>query len=223
VVYFKSVIHIVSTDVLALNCPLFAHRDFNNSKGMKMTLTVESLISIAMTNPVNAALAERLPELGLQQCMLTAGCLFQAVWNHRSRQPVAWGVKDYDVFYFDEDLSWEAEDEVIQRTRGLFEDLEVNVEIKNQARVHLWYSQRFGGDYPRLQSARDGIDRYLIAGTCMGLDVATGEVYAPNGLADTEHGLLRINPGNPRADLFDQKARSYQARWPWLRIIQPRG
>jgi hypothetical protein len=206
---------------LALNCPLFAHQDFNDSKGMKMTLTVESLISVAMTNPVNAALAKRLPELGLQQCMLTAGCLFQAVWNHQTQQPVAWGVKDYDVFYFDEDLSWEAEDEVIQRARGLFEDLEVNVEIRNQARVHLWYRQRFGGEYPKLRSARDGVDRYLIAGTCMGLDVATGEVYAPNGLADTEHGLLRINPGNPRPDLFDQKARSYQARWPWLRIIEP--
>jgi hypothetical protein len=206
---------------LPLNCPLFAHPDFNDSKGMKMTLTVESLISIAMTNPVNAALAERLPELGLQQCMLTAGCLFQAVWNHQSQQPVAWGVKDYDVFYFDEDLSWEAEDEVIQRAGRLFEDLEVNVEIKNQARVHLWYRQRFGGDYPQLQSARDGIDRYLIAGTCMGLDVATGEVYAPNGLADTEHGLLRNNPKNSSPDLFEQKARSYQARWPWLRIIDP--
>ena len=81
-------------------------------------------------------------------------------------------------------------------------------------------AERFGGDYPKLQSARDGIDRYLIAGTCMGLDIETGEVYAPNGLADTEHGLLRINPKNPRPDLFDQKAKSYQVRWPWLRIVE---
>ena len=188
---------------------------------MKMTLTAESLVRIAMTNPINAQIYTRLPELGLNQCMLTAGCLFQAVWNHQSQRPPEWGVKDYDVFYFDDDLSWDAENEVIQSARHLFNDLDVNIEVKNQARVHLWYRQRFGGDYPRLQSARDGIDRYLVAGTCIGWDVATGEVYAPNGLADTEHGLLRINPGNPRPDLFDQKARSYQARWPWLRIIAP--
>ncbi|WP_224789115.1 nucleotidyltransferase family protein [Pseudomonas fluorescens] len=186
-----------------------------------MTLTVESLVRIAMANPVNAEISTRLPELGLNQCLLTAGCLFQAVWNQQSQLPPEWGVKDYDVFYFDEDLSWEAENEVIHCAQHLFQDLDVNVEMKNQARVHLWYRQRFGGDYPQLQSAKDGVDRYLIAGTCIGLDVETGEVYAPNGLADTEHGLLRINPKNPRPDLFDQKAKSYQARWPWLRIVEP--
>ncbi|WP_338586185.1 nucleotidyltransferase family protein [Pseudomonas sp. MAG733B] len=186
-----------------------------------MTLTVENLVRIAMANPVNAEISARLPALGLSQCMLTAGCLFQAVWNQQAQLPPAWGVKDYDVFYFDEDLSWEAENEVIQSAAQLFRDLDVNVEIKNQARVHLWYHQRFGGDYPQLQSSRDEIDRYLIAGTCIGLDIETGEVYAPNGLTDTEQGLLRINPKNPKPELFEQKARSYQARWPWLKIIDP--
>lgn len=186
-----------------------------------MTLTVEGLVGLAMANPINAEIISRLPSLGLNQCMLTAGCLFQAVWNHHSQLPPAWGVKDYDVFYFDKDLTWEAENEVIHSTRQLFQDLDVDVEIKNQARVHLWYSQRFGRPYPQLQSAKDGIDRYLIAGTCIGLDVLTGEVYAPYGLADVEQGVLRINPKNSQPDLFDQKSKSYQARWPWLKVIDP--
>ena len=63
-----------------------------------MTLTVKRLIKIAMANPLNAEIISRLPSLGLDQCMLTAGCLFQAVWNHQSHLPSAWGVKDYDVF-----------------------------------------------------------------------------------------------------------------------------
>nr|WP_180206618.1 nucleotidyltransferase family protein [Pseudomonas sp. SbOxS1]NYU06876.1 nucleotidyltransferase family protein [Pseudomonas sp. SbOxS1] len=184
-----------------------------------MTLTAQRLVDIAMTNPINAQLTSRLPALGLDQCLLTAGCLFQAVWNQQAQRDPAWSIKDYDVFYFDTDLSWEAENEVIHRAQHLFQDLGVNVEFKNQARVHLWYGQRFGGTYPRLESARDGIDRYLVAGTCIGLDVATGEVYAPYGLADVEQGVLRINPANPRPELFDQKAKSYQVRWPWLRIV----
>jgi hypothetical protein len=184
-----------------------------------MTLTTQRLVDIAMTNPINAQLTSRLPGLGLDQCMLTAGCLFQAVWNQQAQRDPGWGIKDYDVFYFDTDLSWEAENEVIHRAQRLLQDLGVSVEFKNQARVHLWYSQRFGGTYPRLESARDGIDRYLVAGTCIGLDVVTGEVYAPYGLEDLDDGVLRINPANPRPDLFEQKAKSYQVRWPWLKVV----
>ncbi|WP_460139543.1 nucleotidyltransferase family protein [Pseudomonas sp. S2_E01] len=184
-----------------------------------MPLIATTLIDIAMTNPVNAQITRRLPELGLRQCMLTAGCLFQAVWNHQVGQPSDWGIKDYDVFYFDEDLSWDAENQAIQTAQALFQDLDVNIELKNQARVHLWYEQRFGTQYPQLLSAKDGIDRYLVAGTCIGLEVATGEVYAPFGLDDIEQGLLRINPINPRPELFARKAQSYQSRWPWLTIL----
>ncbi|AZF06372.1 nucleotidyltransferase family protein [Pseudomonas sp. R5-89-07] len=186
-----------------------------------MTLTVDALLELAMTNPINAEITARLPSLGVEQCLLTAGCLFQAVWNHQANRPVDEGVKDYDVFYFDKDLSYEAEDAVIRRAEQLFQDLGVNVEVKNQARVHLWYGQRFGRPYPQLHSARQGVDRYLVAGTCIALDIATGEVYAPYGLADVEQGVLRINPEHAEPELFLHKARSYQARWRWLRIVQP--
>lgn len=184
-----------------------------------MILTAIRLIEIARQNPMNIHLLNRLPSLGLSQCLLTAGCLFQAVWNAQAGQPPEWGVKDYDVFYFDDDLSWEAENEVITAAGQLFEDLGIRVDIKNQARVHLWYGERFGRAYPQLRSARDGVDRYLISGTCVAVDAATGEVYAPYGLSDIDQGLLRINPVNHQPDLFEQKARQYQSRWPWLSVV----
>ena len=185
-----------------------------------MTLASQDFVAAASADPVNAALLSRLPLLGLDQCYLTAGCLFQATWNRRSGRPAGWGVKDYDVFYFDpQDLSWEAEDRVIRRVQGIAGDLGVTVEVKNQARVHLWYEKRFGHPYPRLASATDGIDRYLILCTCIGIDVATGELYAPNGLRDVEAGILRINPLSNERALFEQKAAAYQARWPWLSVM----
>jgi hypothetical protein len=67
-------------------------------------------------------------------------------------------------------------------------------------------------------STRDGINRYLISCTCVGINVATGELYAPNGLEEAWEGVLRINPMNPQPDLFLKKAEDYRARWPWLRI-----
>lgn len=186
-----------------------------------MPLTDEEFLSIALANPVNAALVAGLPSLGLGQCLLTAGCLFQAVWNHQAGRPVASSVKDYDVFYFDEDLSWEAENEVIQAAAALFGHLGANIEVKNQARVHLWYGERFARPYPQLRTAKDGVDRYPVAGTCIALAPATLELYAPFGLQDVETGVLRMNPNNPQPDLFLRKAHSYRERWPWLSIEQP--
>lgn len=186
-----------------------------------MVLTTENFLNLTLENVINIELVSRLPQLGLDQCMLTAGCLFQTIWNHQSKLPLTWGIKDYDVFYFDKDLSFEAENKIINSAQELFRDLDINVELKNQARVHLWYSSRFGGQYPKLESTKEGIDRYLISGTCLGLDVETHQIYAPNGLSDTEQGILRINPKNYKLDLFYQKAKSYQDRWSWLETIEP--
>jgi len=63
------------------------------------------------------------------------------------------------------------------------------MEATNQARVHTWYPQWFGYPYPAWTSARDGIRRFLVPCTCVGLQAATtGEhepvLYAPNGLED---------------------------------------
>ncbi len=60
---------------------------------MDTILSAEELVRIAMTNSVNSEIMSRLPSLGLSQCMLTAGCLFQAVWNHQAQLPPDWGVR----------------------------------------------------------------------------------------------------------------------------------
>ena len=171
-------------------------------------------------NPFNRVLIDRLRTVGLHDCYLTAGCLFQTVWNQLSSRSPEWGIKDYDVFYFDEDVSWDAEDRAVQAANQATTDLPIQVEVKNQARVHLWYCERFGGDYPQLTSSRSGIDLYLISCTCVGINVQDGELYAPNGLRDLAAGALRINPRNRKPHLFRSKAESYQQRWPWLEIIE---
>jgi hypothetical protein len=101
-------------------------------------VSAEAFVRSVMENPINATILKRLPQLGLNQCYITAGCLFQTVWNQRFGLPPQALIKDYDVFYFDDNLSWEAEDAVIQQGKSLFGDLDIAVEIKNQARVNLW-------------------------------------------------------------------------------------
>lgn len=183
-------------------------------------MTDAEFLAVALANASNAALLERLRELDLPDCYLTAGCLFQTCWNSLSGQSLDQGIQDYDVFYCDErDLSWEAEDAVIRRVAAATADLGVKVEVRNQARVHLWYPARFGHDCPPLRSTHEGIDRFLIACTCVGVEVATGQLYAPHGLDELARGVLRMNPQNPTPALFRAKAESYRARWPWLTIV----
>ncbi len=169
----------------------------------------------ALANPVNALILDRLPALEVDQPWLVAGCLYQAVWNRIAGRPPGENVKDYDVFYWDEDTSWEAEDAVIRRAAPLFADLAVEIEFKNQKRVPIWFEAKFGAPYPPVERARDGIDRFQVSCTCVGL-TPDRELYAPYGLNDLYAGRLTANPHTPNPPRAREKIASYQARWPWL-------
>src|SRR6478609_9907140 len=96
-------------------------------------------LTAALRNPANAIIAEKLFELDLPDAWLVSGCLVQTVWNVLTGRAVDYGINDYDVFYFDPDTTWAAEDAVIRQLHDAFANLGVTVEIRNQARVHLWY------------------------------------------------------------------------------------
>lgn len=172
-----------------------------------------------LANRNNRAILERWAAFGLHDGWLVAGCLFQTVWNLQQGWEPESRIKDYDLFYFDAtDLSPEAEQRVQARVDALLRDLAIMVEVANQARVHLWYPAFFGQPYPELHAACDGIDRFLIRGTCVAVrpEGAGLNVYAPYGLDDLYRGVLAPNPLRDCPALYREKAASYQARWPAL-------
>ena len=183
----------------------------------------EQFLVAVRRNAVTAALIDRLAGLDLPDCWLVAGCLFQTIWNARDGKAAAAGIRDYDVFYFDDsNLSYEAEDHVIRHVSAACADLPGTIEVKNQARVHLWYAERFKHDYPQLTSSSDGIGRFLVACTCVAVSCAPDHpavVQARFGLDDLYAGRLRPNPCNRNDRLFAAKADSYRARWPWLHVV----
>src|SRR5262249_1166977 len=117
--------------------------------------------AIIRADPDLMRLLERLRMLDLPQWRLVAGCLYQSVWNALTDRPRGTGIKDYDVIYFDaDDLSWEAEDTVIQRVAEVTRDCVGPVQVRNQARVHLWFADRFGCNYPQLRCAEESLRYY---------------------------------------------------------------
>lgn len=185
---------------------------------MTAEVSEERFLSLALENPVNRTILERLPQLGVEDSWLVAGCLFGAVWNALSGRPATEHIRDYDIFYYDRDVSYEAEDAVIRRGAALFAELGVDVEIRNQARVPLWFEDRFGVPYPPIRQSVTGIDRFVVSGTCCGIS-AEGRVHATFGFEDMFAGLLRRNPLNPTPHVFPAKCASYRERWPWLRVL----
>jgi hypothetical protein len=57
---------------------------------------------------------------------------------------------------------------VIRALQARWSDLDAKIEIRNQARVHLWYPEKHGLPYPTLARATDGIDRFLTVETQVG-------------------------------------------------------
>jgi hypothetical protein len=86
----------------------------------------EQLVQFRAALGRNQTLTEvlaRAPGLGLPGWYLVAGCLYQTVWNVVTGRPPEAGILDYDLAYFDaSDLSWEAEDAVIQAGHQAFSE-----------------------------------------------------------------------------------------------------
>lgn len=185
-------------------------------------MDANAFLAAVLRNPVNEAIAHELFRLAVPDAWIVSGCLVQTAWNALTNRAIDYGINDYDVFYFDADTSWQAEDAVIaQLQRGLAQ-LDVKIEVRNQARVHLWYSQKHGLPYPALHCSTDGIDRFLTRNTQVAIrrTHAGYDVYAPNGFDDIADMIVRPNPTlNFSAENYAAKTSRWKSLWPELTVI----
>jgi hypothetical protein len=186
----------------------------------------DEFLAAALRNPANEIIARTLRDLALPDAWLVSGCLVQTVWNVETGRAVDYGISDYDVFYFDPDTSWAAEDIVIHKVKDRLGGLGVEIEARNQARVHLWYPQKHGLPYPQLTCSTDGIDRFLTKNTQVGIRRTSDgyDVYAPNGFDDIARLIVRPNPGaNFSAVNYAAKATRWKSLWPELTVLPADG
>jgi uncharacterized protein len=174
----------------------------------------------------NSTLAEvlaRAATMELPGWYLVAGCLYQTVWNVVTGQPAEAGILDYDLAYFDgSDLSWEAEDAVIRAGNEVFAGLAAPVQIRNQARVHLWYEPKFGVSCTPHKSAEAAIDTFETTTACLGVRLQPDgqwRIYAPHGLADVFNLVVRPNPVLAPRHVYEAKTARWRRQWPTLSVL----
>lgn len=180
-----------------------------------------------LQNPINCLILDRFATFGFADWWLTAGCLAQTIWNIKANRASDADIADYDLFYFDSDTSWQAEDHVIAQGAEVFADIPVSIEIRNQARVPIWYLEKFGVPYGAVHAASDGIDRFAYQTSAIGVRKEAGgngpdayRIYAPFGLSAVMAGRIIPNTVLPVKEVYEAKVARWQKTWPGL-IISP--
>ena len=152
-----------------------------------------------------------------------AGAVTQTIWNSIFGNELTYGIDDIDIAYYNhDDLSEFAEDKVIKTLSQKLKHIPFQMDIKNQARIHLWYKIKFGYDILAVSSINDAIDRWPTTATSIGLRINNDnamEIYAPFGLDDLFSGIVRANKRQITSEIYDRKVQKWIKKWPNLKII----
>jgi hypothetical protein len=158
-------------------------------------------------------------DLELPDGLVMSGAVYQPVWNHVTGRDPEYGLNDFDVGYFDPDISYDAEDLVIRRVAAACPaELRDLVEVRNQARVHVWFEEHFGQPYepytPLTHSA-EALERFTATAFAVGVRLSGDRlrIDAPFGLDDLFAMRLRPNPIRKTTG-FEATAASARQRWP---------
>lgn len=158
----------------------------------------------------------------LPDWLVMSGAVYQRVLNHLTGREPDYGVRDYDVGYFDQsDISYDAEDGVIQRVAAAFDEpLRRLIEVRNQARIHVWFEAHFGEPYSPLSCSAEALNRFVSPMFAVGVRLDADnliQVVAPFGLADLFALRLRPNPMRPFGG-FPRVSAGVVRRWPEVSI-----
>ena len=183
---------------------------------------IERLTGIVHAAPSLMRVLTVVRALNLPDWLVMSGAVYQRVLNHLTDREPDYGIRDYDLGYFDpSDISYDAEDMVIRRVAAAFEEpLKSIVEVRNQARVHVWFEAHFGEAYTPLSCTAEALERFVAPMFAVGVRLEAGDrlhIEAPFGLADLFALRLRPNPLRPFGG-FDRVAANVLRRWPELRV-----
>lgn len=161
----------------------------------------------------------RLPLSNRLGVYIGAGSVNQRVWNKLTGRDLEYGIDDFDVVYYSEDVNKESEIEIQEQYDKAFPEL--NIECVNQARVHIWYEEDFGRKIDPILSVEDGINFWTTTATAVAVYLAQGELklYAPRGLEDLLSMRLRVNKGRITKGTYEHKVKKWKAKWPELEVV----
>ena len=192
-----------------------------NGKNKSFDEQLKVLESILMKSNNIKYLLKILDELGIEDCYVAAGCVNQTIFNYYHGYELDYGISDYDIVYYDKDLSYDAEDKIIRLINSKVNDKNIKLDIKNEARVHLWFYEKYGIKREAYNSVYDAISRWTSTVTCIGIRLNNGkfEVYAPYGLDDLFNMVIRPVKIDITKKFYEDRCKKWKENWNNIKII----
>jgi uncharacterized protein len=181
----------------------------------------DKLIALVKKNPFVLELIHAVPELDLPNCYVAGACIAQTFWSLSHGYASHYGVKDIDLVYFDPDLSEEKENAQQARVRAMFSHFPMEVDVINEARVHVWYESVFGYSINPYTSVEEAISTFPITAGIVGIrsNADSHDIYAPLGLADLFNLVVRANKRQITREIYEAKLARWQPLWPKLTYV----
>lgn len=184
--------------------------------------TVQALRKAVSASPLLQPVLQQWGQIALPDAWLSGSALAQTLWNVRFGFSLEYGISDLDLVYFDDkDLGAFAEERHSRRITELFQELPVQIDLKNQARVHLWYAERFGYDIAPYLSSRGAIATFPTTASAVGIRPSADglEIWAPFGLDDLIAPVVRANRAQITQAIYEAKQQRWRTKWPELKIL----
>lgn len=181
------------------------------------------MLEILSANEWFMSIVRTVRDVDVPAAAVAAGAIRNVVWDRLHGYTGPTVAKDVDVPFFD------PHDVSARRDRAVEEALGRRMpgvvwDAKNQARVHLWYEERFGHPIAPIESVEDAVGRHPETATSIAVRLVhdeTFEVIAPLGLGDLLNMVLRRNPRQVSYEYFLERVeqKRISERWPKVTVV----
>ncbi|MCI8617081.1 MAG: nucleotidyltransferase family protein [Clostridia bacterium] len=186
----------------------------------------EIIISILKRNKELMSILTYVEKLKLPNFYISAGSIFQTVWNYYDNKPLNYGIKDIDIIYFNKkDLSVDTDLMYYRKVKAFADKQKYNYEIdvSNEARMHIMHKEKYNNIIEPYISSEDAINKWIATVHSIGITKTNDEIkiYAPYGLSDIFSRTIRpIKHKDNSKELYDKKVNSWKERFDNLNIIE---
>ncbi len=185
----------------------------------------KQFIAILRKNQDLMIVLDALEKFQLPNYYVVAGVVFQTIWNYLEDNNLNDNVKDIDIIYYDrQNLAKEDEKKLETKIIKVLKEKGLNyqIDLHNEARMHLWKKEKENKKINQYTSAEDAINKFIVTAHAIGVkkEAEAIKIYAPYGLGDIFSKTLRpIKHEGNDINLYNKKIKKWRQTFNNLTII----